>query len=632
MSSIQHALLRIRSPRVQITYDVEIGSAVEKKELPFVLGILSDLSGDQELSDLKTRQFIDIDRDNFNLIMESINPKISFMASDVFSDNKNKKFNLEFKSFKDFEPAEIAKQIPNLEKLLNTRSAVKDLMAKLDGNDDFLDEFKNVLENSELKSKCAQKDDAVLDEIIKKGNLQKEGVDYDYLKNIISKTCAYLIDNNVEFSEDQYSLLILCLHLIDQKLSDQLNQILHAPEFQKLEASWRGLHLLVHSSETDSSLKLKVLPISKAELTKDLEKATEFDQSNLFKKVYEQEYGTLGGIPYSCLLADFSFGKSNNDVKLLKMLSTVAAAAHAPLIGATDPNMFDLNNFSEIQNPRDLSKIFESSEFAAYNSFRETTDSRYVTLLLPRVLMRAPYGSKNVPCPDFNFEEEVEGSDTKHFCWGNPVFAMGCKITQAYSEHGWTSAIRGVEGGGKVEELPVYTYKTTSGDLELKCPTEVTITDRREKELSDLGFIALCHAKGTDYAVFFGSQSTQKPKKYNLADATANAAISARLPYLLNASRFAHYIKIMMRDKIGSFMSAGEIQVYLQNWIADYVLLSDDAPQSLKAQYPLREGSINVIDDPENPGAYKAVMLLRPHFQLEELTVSLRLVAKLGGA
>jgi len=252
-------------------------------------------------------------------------------------------------------------------------------------------------------------------------------------------------------------------------------------------------------------------------------------------------------------------------------------------------------------------------------------------LLLPRVLMRLPYGAKTFPCAEFAYEETVDGTDNQKFCWGNPAFVMAQRITTAFAEYGWTSAIRGVEGGGKVEALPAYTFKTTNGDIELKCPSEVAITDRREKELSDLGFIALCHAKGSDFAVFFGAQSTQRAKKYNLPAASSNAAISARLPYLLNASRFAHYIKMMIRDKIGSFMTASEVENYLQTWLADYVLLSDNAPQSLKAQYPLREGKVTVVEVPGAPGAYKAVLFLRPHFQLEELTVSLRLVASLGG-
>jgi type VI secretion system protein ImpC len=386
---------------------------------------------------------------------------------------------------------------------------------------------------------------------------------------------------------------------------------------------------LVSNSEINSRLKIRVLSITKDELNNDLSKAIEFDQSALFKKIYEQEFGTLGGTPYSCLVGDFDFGPSQSDIALLRNISTLAAAAHSPFIGAVSPNMFHLDAFTSLPVPRDLSKIFEGSELAAWNGFRETEDSRYVNLLLPRVLMRLPYGSNTTPCKEFSYEESVDGKDNQKFCWGSPAYAMAQRITAAFAQYSWTSAIRGVEGGGKVEGLPAYSYKTSNGDVELKCPSEVAITDRREKELSDLGFISLCHAKGTDYAVFFGAQSTQKAKTYNLPAATANATISARLPYLLNASRFAHYIKMMIRDKFGSFMTASEVEIYLQNWLADYVLLSDNAQQSLKAKYPLREGKVTVVEDPSSPGSYKAVLFLRPHFQLEELTVSLRLVAKL---
>lgn len=416
---------------------------------------------------------------------------------------------------------------------------------------------------------------------------------------------------------------------IDEKINNQLDEILHNTKFQELEGSWRGLHFLVSNSETSTHLKLRLLNISKHDLLKDLEKAVEFDQSSLFKKIYEEEYGTFGGSPYSCLVCDYYFGRTPQDVEFLEKVSGVAAAAHAPFIAAASPSLFDMDSFEKLGVPRDLSKIFESVELTKWKSFRDMEDSRYVTLTLPRVLMRLPYGPETCPVDGLNYTESVEGTDSSKFCWANPCYALGQRITNAFAHYGWTAAIRGVEGGGLVEDLPAYTFKTTDGDIALKCPTEIAVTDRREKELSDLGFIALCHCKGADYAAFFGSQTTQKPRLYNLDKANANAALSCRLPYILAASRFAHYIKVIMRDKVGSFMTRGNVEKFLNTWLADYILLNDDAGQEVKAEYPLREGRIDVFEIPGKPGSYKSVVYLRPHFQLEELTASIRLVATL---
>lgn len=416
---------------------------------------------------------------------------------------------------------------------------------------------------------------------------------------------------------------------IDEILTDQLNEVMHHKDFQKLEGSWRGLGYLVKNTNTNAHLKLRLFNATKQEIQKDLEKAVEFDQSQLFKKIYEEEYGTFGGNPYSCLTADFEFGRNPMDVEMLDKLSNVAAAAHAPLIAGTNPKMFDIESFEELNIPRDLSKLFDSLELVKWNSFRNSEDSRYVTLVLPRVLYRLPYNSESNPAEGISYEEDVKGADSQKFCWGNAAYVLAERITNAFTLYGWTAAIRGVEGGGVVEKLPAYTFKTSDGDIALKCPTETAITDRREKELSDLGFMSLCHCKGTDYAAFFGSQTIQKPKVYNLDDANANAGLSARLPYLLAASRFAHYIKVIMRDKIGSFMTRDNVEMYLNSWIANYVLLNDDAPQKVKAKYPLREARIDVFDVPGKPGVYRAVVYLRPHFQMEELTASIRLVATL---
>ena len=449
---------------------------------------------------------------------------------------------------------------------------------------------------------------------------------------MISEFVNEVYDNKDKIPETNIVAFLLRRTVeIDEILSAQINEILHHPDFQRLEGSWRGFHYFVMNTETGSRLKIKLLNVTLDELRTDLTKAIEFDQSNLFKKVYEEEYGTFGGTPYSCILGDYYLSNHPQDITFLELISGVAAAAHTPFIASVSPLFFSLDTFEDLPYPRDLTKLFESPDYVKWNSFRNSEDSRYVSLILPRVLMRLPYGDDTCPVVGFNFQEEVGVGDTSKFCWGNAVYALGQRITNAFALYSWTAAIRGVENGGMLEGLPAYVFTTLEGDREIKCPTEVAITDRREKELSDLGFLSVCYCKGSDYAVIFNSQTTQKPKVYNLDDANANAALSARLTYLLAASRFAHYIKVIMRDKIGSFVTKENIESYLNNWLSGYILLNDDASSEIKAQYPLREGRIDVYDVPGSPGKYKSVIYLRPHFQMEELTASIRLVATLPG-
>lgn len=468
-----------------------------------------------------------------------------------------------------------------------------------------------------------------LETLFLEGKLVRDESQKPFARDLVQEFVNQLVQQGNTISKDAAAFLNQRIQQIDELIGAQLNEFMHHPAFQKLEGSWRGLNYLVQNTNTSAHLKLRLLNISKAELLRDLEKAVEFDQSQLFKKVYEEEYGTFGGHPYSCLIGDYQFTRHPQDLELLEKISNVAAAAHTPFISAADPKLFDLDSFEHLGVPRDLSKVFESLELVKWNSFRNSEDSRYVALVLPRVLMRLPYGANTCPVEGLNFEENVVGTNSNHFCWGNAAYILGQRITNAFTNFGWTAAIRGIEGGGIVEGLPAYTFKTTDGDIALKCPTETAITDRREKELSDLGFIGLCHCKGTDFAAFFGGQTTQKARVYNLDDANANSTLSARLPYVLAASRFAHYIKVIMRDKVGSFLTKANVELYLNTWIANYILLNDDAPQNVKARYPLREARIDVFDVPGKPGAYRAVVYLRPHFQMEELTASIRLVATL---
>lgn len=426
---------------------------------------------------------------------------------------------------------------------------------------------------------------------------------------------------------------------IDRTLSKQLSAVMQNEKFQKLEGSWRGLNHLVMGSETSTQLKIRVMNISKKEISKDLEKAVEFDQSQIFKKIYESEFGTAGGEPYAALIGDYEFSSHPDDIDLLSNISNIAAAGFCPFISASAPEMFGFDSFTELSKPRDLEKIFDSAEYVKWRSFRDTEDSRFVTLTMPRVLARLPYGQETKPIEAFNFEEGSIDSDGRqlenehdNYCWMNAAYAMGTTITRSFAEYGWCTSIRGAEGGGKVEGLASHVFVSDDGDMDQKCPTEIGITDRREAELSKLGFLPICHYKNTDYAVFFGAQTTQKPKKFDDPDATANSEISARLPYIMATARIAHFLKVMARDKVGSFMEASDAEEWLNKWISNYVNNSPDASPEMKARYPLAEASIEVKEIPGQPGVFSAIAWMRPWLQMEELTASLRLVANIPKA
>lgn len=477
----------------------------------------------------------------------------------------------------------------------------------------------------------ASGDGSLLDQIVLNGKMANEPSQEPYAKKLIGQFAAQILDEDMKFSPDKGVVAMINERIaeIDELLTNQVNAILHHPEFQALEASWRGLHDFVFGTETSTRLKIRLMAASKKELLNDLETAVDYDTSVLFKKVYEEEYGTFGGNPYSVLIGDYYFGRHPQDVALLERLSKVAAAAHAPFISAAAPALFDMKSFTELGVPRDLAKIFESAELVSWKAFREAEDSRYVALTLPRYLARLPYGTNTVPVEQFAFEEDVDGKEHGKYLWANASYQLGLRITDAFAKYGWTTAIRGVEGGGKVEGMAAHTYQTDEGDIALKCPTEVTITDRREKELNDLGFIAVVNSKGSNFAAFFGGQTVNKPKVYNKDNANANAQLSARLPYMLAASRFAHYVKVIVRDKIGSFQTRSTLQNYLNTWISDYICLNESAPQATKAKLPLASARIDVTEVPGKPGAYSAVVFVRPHFQMEELTASIRMVAEL---
>ncbi|NHQ91358.1 type VI secretion system contractile sheath large subunit [Janthinobacterium lividum] len=470
----------------------------------------------------------------------------------------------------------------------------------------------------------------LLDQIVEQSKVAKSSVEHARAKDLISELVSQVMDGTVVVSNNLAATIDARVAELDQLISAQLSSIMHAPEFQKLESSWTGLHYLVKNTATGTNLKIKLMNATKRELVKDFQSALEFDQSTMFKKVYEEEFGTFGGAPFGTLLGDFEFSRQPEDMYFIEQMSHVAAAAHAPFISSASPELFGLESYSDLGKPRDLAKVFDTVEYAKWKSLRESEDARYVGLTLPRFLGRLPFNPLDGATVDgFNFVEDVDGTDHQKYLWCNAAYAFGTKLTAAFEDYGWCAAIRGVEGGGLVEDLPTHTFKTDEGEVALKCPTEIAITDRREKELSDLGFISLVHCKNTDYAAFFGAQSAQKAKKYNTDAANANAVLSAQLQYIFAVSRIAHYMKAMMRDKIGSFAAASNVEDFLNRWLTQYVLLDDNASQEQKAQFPLREASVQVAEVPGRPGVYRAVSFLRPHFQLDELSVSLRLVAEL---
>lgn len=476
------------------------------------------------------------------------------------------------------------------------------------------------------------KEGSLLDQAIKATKQTEDSRAQELLRTLTEEA----LKGTVTWSKDVTRTITAGMKAIDETVSKQLAAIMHTPEFQKLEGSWRGLNYLVMNTETSAKLKLKMLNVSKRELFKDVDRAVEFDQSQIFKKLYENEFGTPGGEPYGALIGDYEFTNHPEDVDLLSKMSNVAAAAFSPFLTAGSPALFGFESFTELSKPRDLEKIFDTVEYTKWSSYRDSEDSRFVTLAMPRVLSRLPYGANTKPVEAFDFEEvqlDKKGRSKvvphDQYAWMNAAYVLGTRLTDAFAQHGFCTAIRGAEGGGKVEGLPAHIFTSDDGDTDLKCPTEIAITDRREAELSKLGFLPLCHYKNTDYSVFFGAQSTQKAKKYDRPEATANAAISARLPYIMATSRFAHYLKVIARDKIGSFMEREDCQAWLERWITNYVSADSKPSQKAKARYPLREAKIEVREVPGAPGSYNAVAWLRPWLQMEELTSSLRMVARI---
>jgi type VI secretion system protein ImpC len=634
-----HRPLKGLRPRVALTYDVEIGAAVEQRELPFVVGVLGDFSGlpAEPLPSVRDRKFVQLDRDNFDAVLSAMRPRVAMRVENTLADDGSQLgIELTFRALSDFDPAEIVRQVDPLRKLLEVRVALADLHATIAGNDQFEGRLLDLLYDTDrlaqIKPQLGGEGDAppdVLRTFVNEAGLFDGS---DRLVDILSLVLRDYLDSGYRVSRDIRTTLLMRISMLDGLLSRQLSAILQRPEVQRLEGTWRGLAYLVRHTETGDKLKIKILNISKKDALRDLERAPEFDHSTLFKKIYDEEFGVFGGEPFSVLIGDYEIHRHPQDITLLDHMSAIAAAAHAPFIAAAAPDLFNLSSFQDLGSPRDLDKIFQMTEYAKWRAFRASEDAKYVALVLPRMLARAPYGRGATRVSDFEFEEHVNGFDHDRFVWANAVYGLATRLTQAFATYGWTAAMRGVEGGGIVSGLPVYTFRTDDGDTAAICPTEIAITDRREKELSELGFIPLVHCKGTDFACFFSAQSCHRPSIYDQPAANAAARAAAQLPYVLALSRFAHYFKAMMRDKIGSFSSRGETEAFLNRWVAQYVNLDDSASTSTQALRPLRSASIEVSEVRGKQGAYRAVAFLLPNFQLEQVSVPLRIVMDLPPA
>lgn len=628
--SVQRKIGRVRPPRVQITYDIETGGAIEQKELPFVVGVLADLSGPRETSlpELRKRRFVEITADNFDAVVAATKARLSFYVDSLDEDGSQIRVELLFSSMADFEPTNVARQVAPLNDLLEARTRIGEFQSVLNRDQKLQDMIREGLTSAGTR------------EVSQSSRSQKEQ-QFDYISRLVGAASslertraqelvtAFVENINLSAAAtDLETAITTGIAEIDSRLSRQVRQILHHPEFQALESIWRGVRYLLAQTEISATLKIRVLNVKKDELAADLTEKSEFKDRTVFREICEEPYGIFDGEPFGLLIGAYEFRESEEDVELLQNLSRIAAASHVPFLAAAAPGILQLDNFASLGSVSNLYEMFESPEYSRWRQFRDFDDSRYIGLVLPHILLRLPYGKTTTPIEEFDFEEFTEVPQPLDFLWGNAAFALAGCVTQSFARYGWCAAIHGVEGGGLLEGLPIHSIDA-DGDLVMRGPTDVAINDRRESELSTRGFIPLCHYRGTDRAAFLSVNSVHKPPQYNSAEATEASRLSVQLPYVFAISRFAQYLRCMMRDKIGSFMSREQCEQFLNHWISNYVLLDEHADQASKAKFPLREARIDVEEVERESGTYRAVAYLRPHFQLEELSVSLRCVVLL---
>jgi type VI secretion system protein ImpC len=637
---------------VLIKYDVEVSGATQSRQLPFVIGVFADLVGKpiQSPPSLQERRMLEIDVDNFDARLSQLRPRVVFSVPDAVRGEGELVVDLTLESLDDFLPGSVAGKIPGLDKLLQARRQLADLTAYMDGKAGAEALIERVLNDEQLRKEVASGlalpsgptsqpvrqlqnqplesvDAALFSELLQREFRPKTLPAVEALRGAVKTLAEQALTETVDNGPQSLQAIIATL---DHQLEQQINLILHHPDFQRLEAAWRGLHYLVSNTETSESLKIRFMSLSRAELDKVIGRYRDsWDQSPLFKKIYEEEYGTLGGEPYGCLVGDYEFTHSPKDVAVLRGVAEIAAAAHVPFLAAGSPGLMQMETWQEVAMPRDISAIFKAPEYVQWRALRESEDSRYIALTMPRCLARLPYGAQNNPVEEFSLEESVRGADAGGFVWMNSAYALATNIARAFSLYGWCARIRGVESGGLVENLPYYELPSEEGGID-SSPTEISISDRWEAELSRNGLMPLVRRKNTGHAAFIGTQSLHQPAVYDDPDATASSALAARLPYLLASCRFVHYLKCNARDRVGSFTIREDLERRLSDWMLQYV---DHDPTSSseisRALKPLADAQIVLEPVEGNPASYRAILYIRPRYQLEGLTVSLRLVFKL---
>jgi type VI secretion system protein ImpC len=643
--SIREKLKRIRKPRVRIVYEVRFGESGPRRELPFVIGVLADLCGQERpAGSIRDRSFLTIDRDNFDAIMARIEPRVSFTVTNCTEENGAPlQVELVFRSMADFGPENVVRRLVPLASLLDTRERLRDLAVKCEAHAELETTLRSILVDPRLRSDLIEQLDraeltagsadhrdapvadpaGLLDRALEDPRPEaaaKAAADLrTALKELIGGCGEFPLDRDVT------SHLQERIAQIDAAVSAPVSEILQHPQFQQLERTWRGLHYLVYNSETSALLKIKVLNVSKRALFEDLAGAVEVDSSLLFAKVAAHEIAVPEGEPFAALIGDYAFTSAPEDIDLLSRMSRVAAAGFCPFISAASPGFFGFADWQELARPMELDKRFVLPEFNPWRELRDSEDSRFVCLTMPRVMARLPYGQMTNPVAAFAYEEVDASRPVPHdqFCWMNAAYVLGARMTAAFAETGSGTRIRGIEGGGKVDGLPVFVFRDEDGDSNLKSPTEVDIAARREYELGAFGFLPICHQKNTDYAVFFSSQTAHKPRKYDRPEATALAAVRARLPYIMATARFAHYLKAVVRDWAGGFKESSDLEDALNRWIKQYVHDSSEVDTRSHVRYPLREARVVFEEIPGQPGSGVAKCYLRPWLDSEELTAAL---------
>jgi type VI secretion system protein ImpC len=472
---------------------------------------------------------------------------------------------------------------------------------------------------------------SLLDDILAETKMTPGDEGYEVAKRGVQAFIAELIQPKREGEKVDKALVDALIAEIDAKLSRQIDEILHHPTFQKLEAAWRGLKFVVDRTDFRENVKIELFNCSKEDLLADFEDAPEVPKSGLYKVVYSAEFGQFGGRPYGAIIANYDFGPGPQDILLLQKCAAVATMSHAPFLAAAGPQFFGLKDYLNLPNLKDLKALFEGPQYTKYNAFRETEDSRYVGLLMPRFLLRLPYGANTVPVKEFNYEENVIGQHDA-YCWGNAVFAFATRIADSFAKYRWCPNIIGPQAGGSVENLPLHQYEAM-GEIQTKIPTEIMLTERREYELSEEGFIGLTYRKDSDNACFFSANSVQKPKYFGQSEegraAELNYRLGTQLPYMFIMCRIAHYLKVLQREQIGTWKERADLERELNTWIGQYVADMDDPAPGVRSRRPLRKASIKVEDVEGQPGWYRCAMQVRPHFKYMGASFTLSLVGKL---